>query len=159
MKTFCIMPAVPDAIEAGYAIVPARHSFPIDNAGPRAQPRERLDNERETVCQIIARPAVEPDPFAFLAGDDPEAVVLDFVQPDRPGRWTRGPRWKARRNKTRRQGTQTQRHARLDRRALSGSRVRAALLPVDQELRFGRVQARRPAASRDAEHGIDVQRD
>jgi hypothetical protein len=40
----CVMPPVPDAIEAGYAIVPARHSFPVDNAGPRTQLGERFDN-------------------------------------------------------------------------------------------------------------------
>ena len=43
--------------------------------------RQRLDDEREAVGQVIARPAVEPHPLAVLAGDDPEAVVLDLVQP------------------------------------------------------------------------------
>jgi hypothetical protein len=47
----------------------------------------------------------------------------------------------------------------LNRRAPGRSRVHAALLPVGQELGLGRVQARRPPARRDAEHGIDVQRD
>jgi hypothetical protein len=66
-----------------YAIVPAGDCLSIDDAGPRAQLRERLDNEGEAVSQIIPRTALEPHPFAFLAGDDPEAIVLDFVQPNR----------------------------------------------------------------------------
>jgi hypothetical protein len=38
------------------------------------------DSEAAT-AQIVPRPAVEPHPLAVLAGDDPEAVVLDLVQP------------------------------------------------------------------------------
>jgi hypothetical protein len=56
--------------------------------------------------------------------------------------------------------TRTQRrHAGLNRRAPGRSRVRAALLPVRQELGLGRSQDRRPAARRDAEDGIDVHGD
>src|SRR3954447_13068943 len=42
--------------------------FP-DDAGPRAQPGECLDNERKAVGQVIAWTAVEPHPIAILAGD------------------------------------------------------------------------------------------
>jgi hypothetical protein len=100
-----IMPAVPDAIEGGDTIIPARDRFPVDNAGPGPQPREGLDNQREASSQIIARPAVEPDPVALLAGNNPEPIMLDFVQPYRPERWLRGTGWEARRNKARRQNT------------------------------------------------------
>jgi len=127
----CIMPPVSDTIEAGYAIAPARHSFPVNNAGPQAQTTERLDNERKTVSQIIPGPAVEPHAFAFLTSDDPEAVPFNFSQPNRTGRRIRGTGRKARRNEARRQCTRTQlRHARLDRKAWGRSRVDAALLPV-----------------------------
>src|SRR6202011_2152828 len=147
-------------IEAGYAIAPARHSFPVNNAGPQAQTTERLDNERKTVSQIIPGPAVEPHPFAFLTSDDPEAVPFNFVQPNRTGRRIRGTGRKARRNEARRQCTRTQlRHARLDRKAWGRSRVDAALLPVGQELRFCLFYAGRAPARRDAEHRIDVHRD
>jgi hypothetical protein len=40
--------------------------------------------------QIISRTAVEPHLGAILAGDDPEAIVLDFVRPQRAGRRRRG---------------------------------------------------------------------
>jgi hypothetical protein len=49
------------------------------NAGPRQQVGQSLDNEREAVGQVVAWPAVELHPLAFLAGDDPEAVVLDLM--------------------------------------------------------------------------------
>ena len=104
----CIMPPVSDTIEAGYAIAPARHSFPVNNAGPQAQTTERLDNERKTVSQIIPGPAVEPHPFAFLTSDDPEAVPFDFVQPNRTGGRLCGARREARRDEPHRQGTRTQ---------------------------------------------------
>jgi hypothetical protein len=47
----------------------------------RAQLGQRFDNERKAVGQVIARPAVEPHPLSILAGNDPEAIVLDFMQP------------------------------------------------------------------------------
>jgi hypothetical protein len=34
----------------------------------------------------LPRPAVELDPLFILAGNDPEAVVLDLVQPERAAR-------------------------------------------------------------------------
>jgi hypothetical protein len=80
------MPTVPDAIEARYSIIPARDRLTVDNAGPGAESPERLDNEREAMGQIIAGSAIQPNPLAFLAGDHPEAVVLDFDQPFRAKR-------------------------------------------------------------------------
>jgi len=71
-------------------VVTAGHRLPIDDAGLRAQARERLDDQGETVGQVIARPAVELHPLAVLAGDHPEAVVLDFMQPQPTGRRVRG---------------------------------------------------------------------
>jgi hypothetical protein len=46
-----------------------------------------LHDQREAVCQVVARPAVEPHLRAVLAGDNSKAVVLDFVQPERPLWW------------------------------------------------------------------------
>ena len=50
------------------------------------QLRQRIDNERETVGEVVTGSAIQPHPLAFLAGNDAEAVVLDFVQPFSPGR-------------------------------------------------------------------------
>ena len=66
-------------------ILPACDCLAIDDARAGPQPRERIDNERKPVRQIVAWPAIEPLPL--LPGDYPEAVVLDFDQPFRPRGW------------------------------------------------------------------------
>src|SRR6516164_7753030 len=76
-----IMAAVANEIERGNAVVIAGDSFAVDDAGARAQPGERINDQREAVSEIIARAAVEPHLRASLAGNDAEAVVLDLVQP------------------------------------------------------------------------------
>jgi hypothetical protein len=40
-----------------------------------------LHDQRETICQVIAGPTVEPHLGAVLPGDHPKSVMLDFVQP------------------------------------------------------------------------------
>jgi hypothetical protein len=67
-----------------------RHRLAVDDAGARAQLGERPDDQREAVGEVVARPAVELHPVAALAGDDPEAVVLDLVQPIIAGGRLRG---------------------------------------------------------------------
>jgi hypothetical protein len=52
----------------------------------RERKPKRVNDERETVSQVIARSAVETDVLNILAADDPEAVMLDFVQPPFAGR-------------------------------------------------------------------------
>jgi hypothetical protein len=64
----------------------------------------------EAPSQVIARSAVEPYPLANFPSDYPEAIPLDFMQPDWPGRRLLGFDWQARRNEARRQDTGTQRH-------------------------------------------------
>jgi hypothetical protein len=58
----------------------------IDDAGARAQTFERVDDLRDARRQIVAQPAVELHPIAIFPRDDPEAVMLDFVQPRLTGR-------------------------------------------------------------------------
>ena len=53
------------------------------DAGARAQPGERLHDQREPVGEVVAGAA---NALSILAGDDAEAVVLDLVQPRLP-RW------------------------------------------------------------------------
>ena len=71
---------------------------------PRAHAGQRLDDQRKAVGEVIARTTVEPHLCAGLAGDDPEAVVLDFVQPLAAGRQLVGFGWKARRDEPGREG-------------------------------------------------------
>src|SRR6202047_2385915 len=94
----CVVVPVPDTIEGCDPIVTARHGLPVDDTGLRAQLGQRLDYEGKAVAQIAPRSAVEPHPLACLACDDPEAVMLDFVQPRLAGWWGRGIGGKAWRN-------------------------------------------------------------
>jgi hypothetical protein len=76
-------------IERGNAAVIAGDSLAIDDAGARAQACQCLDNEREATGEVVARTAIEPHLRASLAGNDAEAVMLDFMQPlDRGGALT-----------------------------------------------------------------------
>src|SRR5262245_17446842 len=100
------------AWQAGHAVVIAGDSFAVDDAGPRAQAGQRLDNHREAVGEVVARTAVEPHLRASLAGNDSEAVVLDLVQPLAAGRQLIGFGWEARRDEPDREGAHTQHNVR-----------------------------------------------
>jgi hypothetical protein len=76
----------PDHLEAGDHVSAARHASRVDDAGPRAQPRERLNNQREAMGQA----GFGASPACLLASDHPEAVVLDLVQPVLAGGRLRG---------------------------------------------------------------------
>ena len=72
---------VPDEIERGNAVVVASNCLPINDAGARAQPGERINDQREATSEVVAGTAIEPHLRAGLAGNDAEAIVLNFVQP------------------------------------------------------------------------------
>jgi hypothetical protein len=67
--------------------------------GPKLSEPKQLAQGTEPVANDVASfpclcawrrclPAVEPHSHAVLAGDQPKAVVLDFIPPQRPRRWT-----------------------------------------------------------------------
>src|SRR5262245_36947759 len=78
-----------------------------------ASPSMMHDRQRKCVTaraiggkrRVKSLPAVERYPFAGLAGDDAEAVVLDLVNPQAAGRQCDGLRGEARRDKPGREGT------------------------------------------------------
>src|SRR5262245_6150312 len=107
-----ITAAVANEVERGNAVVIAGDSFAVDDAGARTQACQRLDDQRETMGEVIAGAAVEPHLRAILAGTDAKAVVLDLVQPLAAGRQLIGFGWKARRDEPGRQGTL--KHAKLN---------------------------------------------
>src|SRR5262249_53246144 len=102
---------VTDEIERRNAFVIAGVSFAVDDARARAQPGERINDQREATGKVIAGPAVEPHPLTILAGDDSESIVLDLVQPLTAGRQFIGFGWKARRDEPGREGAHTQHNA------------------------------------------------
>jgi hypothetical protein len=74
------------------------------------QERERRRANVSTISgkaagEVVARTAVEPHLRAGLAGNDAEAVVLDFVQPLAAGRQLIGFGWETWRDEPGRQGT------------------------------------------------------
>ena len=75
------MAAIADAIERSDAVVVTGDRLAVDDARALTQAGQRLDNQRKTIGQIIAGPAVEPHLCAVLAGNYPKAIVLDLVQP------------------------------------------------------------------------------
>jgi hypothetical protein len=99
-----IMAPISDVIEARH---PTSHAI----ASPSmTQDRERsrakgLHDQRKTICQVIAGPAVEPHLGAVLPGDHPKTVMLDFVQPLAARRQLCGFDWEARRDEPGREGT------------------------------------------------------
>ena len=99
------MAAVANEIERGKAVVIAGNSFAVDDAGPRAQACQRLDDQREATGEVITWTAVEPHLRASLAGNNAEAVVLDLVQPLAAARQLIGFGWEARRDEPGREGT------------------------------------------------------
>jgi hypothetical protein len=76
-----VMVSVADAVETRNPVFTACHHLAVDDAGPRAKLGQRIHNEREAIGQVIAGTAIEPHPLAVLAGDYPEPIMLDFVQP------------------------------------------------------------------------------
>jgi hypothetical protein len=71
-----VVVSIADAVEARDTVIAARHRLAVDDAGARAQLGKGLDDARETVSQVVARPAVELHPRALLAGDHTEASCL-----------------------------------------------------------------------------------
>src|SRR5262249_49431849 len=59
-----VSPVVTDEIERGNAVVIAGNSFAIDDAGARAQAGERINDQRETAGEVVARTAIEPHSLA-----------------------------------------------------------------------------------------------
>jgi hypothetical protein len=76
-----VIAAVANTIEQSDAVVITGNRLPVNSAGTRAQADQCLDNQREAIGEVIARAAVEPHLRPVLASDDPEAIVLDLVQP------------------------------------------------------------------------------
>jgi hypothetical protein len=92
------------AVQLGNAVVIAGNRLAIDDAGPRAQAGQRLDDQQEAAGEVVAGTAIEPHLCAGLAGNDAKAVVLDLVQALAAGGQLIGLGWEARRDEPGREG-------------------------------------------------------
>src|SRR5215469_377611 len=94
------MAVAANEIERRHTVVVASHGLAVDNAGARAQPGERINDQWKAAGEVIAGPAVEPHPLTILAGNDAESVALNLVQPLAAGRQRVGFGGEARRDET-----------------------------------------------------------
>jgi hypothetical protein len=94
-----------DELERGHPVVVASHRFAIDDARARAQARQRFDDQREAVGEVIAGSAVEPHALTILAADNSKPVVLNLMQQRPAGRQRIGFGGEARRDESGRQAT------------------------------------------------------
>src|SRR5262249_20515932 len=106
-----VIAPIANAVAGCDAVVVADDCLAVDDARPAAQMREGPSNRWKAPGEVIARTAVEPHPYAVLAGDDAEAVMLDFVNPQAARRRLVGFGWEARRDEAGRQGAHTQHNA------------------------------------------------
>ena len=91
------------SVEARHAVLIAGYRFTIEDNRTRTQAGQCLDDQWEAVGQVVAGPAIEPNASAVLTRDDPEAVVLDLMEPYLARRRSRRLGGQAWRNETRRQ--------------------------------------------------------
>jgi hypothetical protein len=61
-----ILTPISDAFEQRYAGLTACNGFPVDDAGPGAQARQGLDDQRQALGQVVAGAAVELHARAVL---------------------------------------------------------------------------------------------
>jgi hypothetical protein len=66
--------------------------FAVDQARPRWQRRDSGGNERKARREIVAMARYEPDASPVAPRENADAVMLQFMQPARPGR--RRLRWR-----------------------------------------------------------------
>src|SRR4051812_37112910 len=78
------MPAAAQQVEAAHAVRPTDHDLTIDQEGSGAKPIDRLDDRREPTRPVMAAACDQPDASTVAPGHDPEAIVLDLMQPFRP---------------------------------------------------------------------------
>ena len=89
----------------GTPLSPQATASPSMMQDREAKAGKSLSDQREAASRVIVGAAVEPHVVAILAGDNPEAIVLDFVQPLVAGGQLVGPCGKARRDESGREGT------------------------------------------------------
>jgi hypothetical protein len=86
-------------IEVGKTVVVADDSLTIDDDRAHLEPGHGLDDQREAMAPVVPAPRVGPHAIAITPDDQPISVVLDLMDPLRPGWHSLLWRGKARRDK------------------------------------------------------------
>ena len=79
-----------DEFEYREAFVVGDDRLAVDQKRPTRQRRDRCRGKRKPGSEIVAVAADKPDTACVAPGHDAEAVVLDLVNPVRPGRRSLG---------------------------------------------------------------------
>ena len=81
-----LVPAVAEQLEGGQPPLVAAHHLAVDQAGPHLEVVHGLDHQRVALRPVVAPAGDQPDAHGVAPGHQPEAVVLDLVNPVGAGR-------------------------------------------------------------------------
>jgi hypothetical protein len=76
----------PQFLEDRQTVSITRHRLAVDDAGAHRQRRHGLDDQRIARGEVGAVPGQETNAGSATAGEQPEPVMLDLVEPVRSGR-------------------------------------------------------------------------
>jgi hypothetical protein len=76
-----LVPAVTEQLERSHSVFVTAHHLAIDQARPHFEVVHGLDQERVALRPVVAPAGDQPDANRIAPGHEPEAVVLDLVNP------------------------------------------------------------------------------
>ena len=68
-------------MEGSHPLLVTTHHLAVDQAGPHIEVIHGLDHKRVALRPVVAPAGDQPDAHGIAAGHQPEAVVLDLVNP------------------------------------------------------------------------------
>jgi hypothetical protein len=68
-------------LERSHSLRITTHHLAVDQAGPHIEVIHGLDHKRVALRPVVAPAGDQPDAHGIAAGHQPEAVVLDLVNP------------------------------------------------------------------------------
>jgi hypothetical protein len=81
-----IMPAGVQTVEIGDAVDAQQHRLAIDDERSRSVLQRGLDDQRITISPVVSVAGEQPHALTLALNHQAIAIVLDFVEPCRPGR-------------------------------------------------------------------------
>ena len=76
-----LAPSVAKQLEGGQPPFVTAHDFPVDQARPHLEVVDGLDHQWIACRPVMTAPGDKPDAHGIAPGHQPEAVVLDLVNP------------------------------------------------------------------------------
>ena len=73
-------------VEIRHSVLAANHTLAVERHRFYAERLQRFGDRRHPVRPIVSAAGKHTDPVAVAPADEPEAIVLDFIGPFRPGR-------------------------------------------------------------------------